>query len=348
MRATENEQEECMYGFRHKVTTCAAVISAALMVAAPVAAQERGPLALASASYFFVGGKIDPSVEGSPTVGQMYVEFMIPARRRHPYPIVMVHGGSQTGTNFTGTPDGREGWAQYFVRRGYAVYVVDQVARGRSAHWSQVHGAVQPSRLSFVEQRFVAPERFKQWPQAHLHTQWPGTGKPGDPAFDQFYASQFPSIVSFPKQQELNRDALVALLDKIGPAILLTHSQSGAFNWPVADARPNLLKALVRSSRPGRRCTTSRTPARPTGSRTPSARRCRAWPTFRSPMIRRSAPAARSNSSARTRRTSPSSCVAGCRRNRPASCRVSRISRSRSSSGRRRITPPTITAPRPI
>ena len=71
-------------------------------------------------------------------VGHMYVEYMIPARRAHPYPIVMVHGGSQTGTNFTGTPDGREGWAQYFVRRGYAVYVVDQVARGRAAHWSQV------------------------------------------------------------------------------------------------------------------------------------------------------------------------------------------------------------------
>jgi len=51
--------------------------------------------------------------------------------------------------------------------------------------------------------------------------------------------------VSFPKQQELNRDALVVLLDKIGPAILLTHSQSGAFQWPVADARPNLVKALV-------------------------------------------------------------------------------------------------------
>jgi pimeloyl-ACP methyl ester carboxylesterase len=239
--------EECMGGFRSKTIICATVISAAVLLAAPPArAQERGPLALASASYFFVGGKIDTSVEGSPMVGQMYVEYMIPARRRHPYPIVMVHGGSQTGTNFTGTPDGREGWAQYFVRRGYAVYVVDQVARGRAAYWSpQVYGPVQPSRINFVEQRFVAPERFKQWPQAHLHTQWPGAGKPGDPAFDQFYASQFPSIVSFPKQQEINRDALVALLDKIGPAILLTHSQSGSFNWPVADARPNLIKAMV-------------------------------------------------------------------------------------------------------
>ena len=236
-----------MGGFRSKTIICATVISTAMLLAAPSArAQERGPLALASASYFFVGGKIDTSVEGSPMVGHMYVEYMIPARRRHPYPIVMVHGGSQTGTNFTGTPDGREGWAQYFVRRGYAVYVVDQVARGRAAYWSpQVYGPVQPSRITFTEQRFVAPERYRQWPQAHLHTQWPGAGKPGDPAFDQFYASQFPSIVSFPKQQEINRDALVALLDKIGPAILLTHSQSGSFNWPVADVRPNLIKAMV-------------------------------------------------------------------------------------------------------
>jgi pimeloyl-ACP methyl ester carboxylesterase len=234
-----------MRGVCNRTIAATVAIAAALFAAVPVAAQERGPLALASASYFFVGGRIDPSVEGAPTVGQMYVEFMVPARRSHPYPIVMVHGGSQTGTNFTGTPDGREGWAQYFVRRGYAVYVVDQVARGRSAYWSQVYGPVLPSRFNFVEQRFVAPERFKQWPQAHLHTQWPGTGKPGDSAFDQFYASQFPSLASFPKQQEINRDALVALLDKIGPAILLTHSQSGAFNWPVAEARPNLIKALV-------------------------------------------------------------------------------------------------------
>jgi len=230
----------------------ARVVSIALMsaltslVGAPFArAQERGPLNLARTSYFFVGGKFDTTVEGSPMIGQMYVEYMIPARRTHPYPIVMVHGGSQTGTNFTGTPDGREGWAQHFVRRGYAVYVVDQVARGRSPYWSQVYGPVQGPRFNFTEQRFVAPERSNQWPQAHLHTQWPGAGKAGDPAFDQFYASQFPSLASFPKQQELNRDGLVALLDKIGPAILLTHSQSGAFGWPVADARPHLVKAIV-------------------------------------------------------------------------------------------------------
>ena len=224
----------------------ALVLICALLLAAPLArAQEGGPLVLAKSSYFFVGGKVDPAVEGSPMVGQMYVEYMIPQSLTHPYPVVMVHGGNQTGANFTGTPDGREGWAQYFVRRGYAVYVVDQVARGRSAYWSQVYGPLPPSRLSFVEQRFAAPEQTPMWPQAHLHNQFPGAGRPGDPNFDQFYASQFPSISSFPQQQQLNRDALVALLDKIGPAILLTHSQSGAFGWPVADARPSLVKAIL-------------------------------------------------------------------------------------------------------
>src|SRR6185295_7413740 len=165
--------------------------------------------------------------------------------QRHRYPIVMVHGGSQTGTNFTGTPDGREGWAQYFLRRGYAVYVVDQVARGRAGYWSQSMGPVSKSNLERVLQRFVAPERYNQWPQAKLHTQWPGAGKPGDPDFEQFFASQMPSLVDFAKQQQINRDAIAALLDRIGPAILLTHSQSGAFTWPVGELRPQLVKAMV-------------------------------------------------------------------------------------------------------
>jgi pimeloyl-ACP methyl ester carboxylesterase len=83
------------------------------------------------------------------------------------------------------------------------------------------------------------------WPQAQLHTQWPGEGKPGDAAFDQFYFSQFPSIVNFAKQQEINPPAIIALLEKIGPSILITHSQSGAFAWPVVDKRPDLVKANV-------------------------------------------------------------------------------------------------------
>jgi pimeloyl-ACP methyl ester carboxylesterase len=52
----------------------------------------------------------------------------------------MVHGGTRTGTTYTGTPDGRESWAQYFARRGYGVYVVDQPGRGRSGYVTEAYG----------------------------------------------------------------------------------------------------------------------------------------------------------------------------------------------------------------
>jgi pimeloyl-ACP methyl ester carboxylesterase len=157
----------------------------------------------------------------------------------------MVHGGSQSGSNFTGTPDGREGWAQYFLRRGYAVYVVDQVGRGRAAHRPELYAKTASTPTTTVMQRFVAPEKYNLWPQARMHTQWPGKPEPSDPITLEFLASQLPSISDFPQQQKLNRLALVALLDRIGPSIVLTHSQSGSFGWPVADDRPNLVKALA-------------------------------------------------------------------------------------------------------
>ena len=228
---------------RQALVRIAAAVALAVLGAADARAAE--PLAIAKQGWFFAGGTLDASRPGTPMTGHMYVEYQIPERRAHPFPVVMIHGGGQTGTNFTGTPDGREGWAQYFLRRGYAVYVVDQVARGRAAQWSQADGPVTGADMDRLQQRFVAPERFNLWPQARLHTQWPGTGRPGDPAFDQFYASQFPSLVDFPRQQALNRDAAVALLDRIGPAALLVHSQSGAFAWPIADRRPGLVKAIV-------------------------------------------------------------------------------------------------------
>lgn len=204
-----------------------------------------GPLSIARQGYLFAGGKYSTVNDRRVMTGQLYAEFQIPSRQMHPWPIVMIHGGGQSGTNFTGTPDGREGWAQFFLRLGYAIYVVDQPGRGRAAYEADRYGPATRVNLENTERRFVAPERYKLWPQAHLHTQWAGPGIPGDPVFDQFYASQMPSIQDFTLQQLLNRDAILALLEKIGPAILLTHSQSGTFGWPVADARPDLVKAIL-------------------------------------------------------------------------------------------------------
>ncbi len=194
--------------------------------------------------YFFVGGRYVETDKGPLMARQMYVEYYFPTTQTHPYPIVMIHGAAQTGTNFTGTPDGRKGWAQFFVERGYAVYVIDQPARGRSAYLDTLGPNIRFSSAQ-LEQRFTAHEKFNLWPQAKLHTQWPGSGQRGDPTFDQFYASQVQYIGTNAVTQELNRDAGAALLDKIGPAIIMTHSQSGAIGWPIADARPKLVKGII-------------------------------------------------------------------------------------------------------
>jgi pimeloyl-ACP methyl ester carboxylesterase len=232
------------------LSLCAAtlVAGAALAFASArpaLAADDDPPLNLARDGFFYVGGK-NTTINGKTyVVGQMYVEMRIPQRQTHPYPIVMVHGGTRSGTTFTGTPDGRESWAQYFARRGYAVYVVDQVGRARSGYVAEAYG---PPRLADGEsgqRRYLQQEKYKLWPQAHLHTQWPGNGEPDDPVTLQMVGSYVPEIGDFARQQALNRDALVALFDRIGPAILLVHSQAGAFAWPVADARPNLVKAIV-------------------------------------------------------------------------------------------------------
>jgi pimeloyl-ACP methyl ester carboxylesterase len=205
----------------------------------------KPPLEIAEQGYFFVGGKYFDAPGGKFLAGHMYVEFQIPKNLTRPYPLVLFAGGGQSGLNYTGTPDGREGWAQYFLREGYAVYVLDQPARARSPYQADAYGPTNRFGVERVQWQFVAPERFNMWPQAKHHTQWPGNPDPGDPVFDQFMAQQYPSLESFPRQQELNRDAGAALLDKIGPAVLFTHSQSGTFGWLVADIRPGLVKGIV-------------------------------------------------------------------------------------------------------
>ena len=235
-------------------TPIAAACGAILLLAcAAASADETPPLVLARDASFYVGGHYVKSAEGQVMDGAMYVHALIPANVTHRYPVVMIHGINSTGTTFEGTPDGREGWAQLFVRAGYAVYVVDQPARGRSPYYPDIDGP-EPASSAFgardLAESYTAPEAFNKYPQAHLHTQWPSDdphkGQPGDPVFDAQISGHLKSIPTATGTSErLTKAAGAALLDRIGPAILLTHSQGGAFGWQIADARHDLVKAII-------------------------------------------------------------------------------------------------------
>jgi hypothetical protein len=72
--------------------------------------------------------------------------------------------------NWLNTPDGREGWASYFLSQGYTLYLTDQPQRGRSP-WLPGDGTLTNYNLTFIQNYFTTVQEAKLWPQASLHTQ---------------------------------------------------------------------------------------------------------------------------------------------------------------------------------
>jgi pimeloyl-ACP methyl ester carboxylesterase len=238
-------------------------------------------LDVAEWSYMWVNVKRADTARGSYIGGQqMYVEYMIPTRVRHPYPIVLVHGGGGQGLDWMGTPDGRPGWYQYLVSEGYKVYVVDRPGHGRSPQHPDLDGAIpqRPGTMEGLQGIFIFPAADNPSKYRKGHKNWPGKGVPGAEDVAQFLASQGGSYVVVPQPQGAGgggraggpaggppppanqgpavpntaavahaawREAGADLLDKIGPAIIMTHSAGGPFGLLVAEARPNLVKATV-------------------------------------------------------------------------------------------------------
>ena len=102
----------------------------------------NGPISLAKQGSFFVGGKdIESNTlstlpayaqSGTITVDQMYVRYQVPLKQKK-NSLVLIHGCCLTGKTWETTPDGRMGWDEYFVKRGFPTYVIYQSGRGRSA-----------------------------------------------------------------------------------------------------------------------------------------------------------------------------------------------------------------------
>jgi pimeloyl-ACP methyl ester carboxylesterase len=246
------------------LVTTLAMPSLALGGCSPAAvardSDAKGALVIARQGSFSVGGRtvqgagrFDPTRSPDLTdagqtfwVDQMYVQYQIPVGARQ-YPLVLVHGGGGTGRVWESTPDGRDGYQTIFLRRGHAVYIVDFPRRGRAGqptfngHFGTLNGtSVVPNETGKIGVQFG----WTRWRLGPSHPDvFSSQQFPMDQAsVDQFFQSLVP-IVS--DDATVITNALVALLDRIGPAILVTHSQSGLFGWLTAIRRPNLVKAVV-------------------------------------------------------------------------------------------------------
>jgi pimeloyl-ACP methyl ester carboxylesterase len=136
--------------------------------------------------------------------------------------------------------DGNASWVHYYVQAGYQVYLVDRPGHGRSPVSLETLGPIGPLPLHAgiaADTMRAATGTPKRWPGA--------TGAVGDVLLDQFVAGQNAAPVNAELMQMLWRTRGAELLDRIGPAIVQTHSAGGPFGFVVTDERPALVKALV-------------------------------------------------------------------------------------------------------
>ena len=212
-------------------------------------------LMIARQGMFSSGGTVTEPVEGDydPTTNWMDITragntahvdhanvfYQIPANDNG-NPIVYLHGYGQSRMGWMTTPDGREGWSELFLKKGYAAFLVDQPRRGEAGAtasmtmdgfldtWAEDSKDYKPGDQAwYTHFRIgrVAPERYEgsQFPE-------------GDEAQNQFFRQMTPNTGNF--DQTLDAAALGAVMEDVhemtgNKAIFVTHSQGGAVGWDV-------------------------------------------------------------------------------------------------------------------
>lgn len=212
-------------------------------------------LMIARQGMFSSGGTITEPVEGEydPTTNWMdttragntahvdhaNVFYQIPANDNG-NPMVYLHGYGQSRMGWMTTPDGREGWSDLFLKKGYASFLVDQPRRGEAGAtaamttdgfldtWAEDSKDYKPGDQAwYTHFRIgrIAPERYdgSQFPE-------------GDEAQDQFFRQMTPNTGDF--DQALDASALGSVLEDVyemtgSKSIFVTHSQGGAIGWDV-------------------------------------------------------------------------------------------------------------------
>jgi pimeloyl-ACP methyl ester carboxylesterase len=172
--------------------------------------------------------EFDPN--GNFWIEAAYVQYFLQAAPRYAVPLVLMHGGGLTGSMWEDTPDARPGWLQRLLEEGMSVYVVDNVERGRAG--------------------FCALDDF--WPDRPLSRSDEEAAK----IYRFGYAGhRFPleamqslsarTVPRWPSTMAIQRQALIDVVRKIGPCVLLGFSQGGGLVFDAAGAARDLVRACI-------------------------------------------------------------------------------------------------------
>jgi pimeloyl-ACP methyl ester carboxylesterase len=222
---------------------------------------SSAPLTLKAQGSFFVGGEHKsitqpgfgpgaPPQTGDITVNQMYVQYQTPLQGDRHVPVVMVHGCCLSSKTWETTPDGRMGWAEYFVRRDRSVYLADQVSRARSGFdptgFTDVRtGKTPPAQLPGIidATHQIAWTIFRFGPK--FGDVFPDEQFPIQ-ALDEFYKQMIPDLNgTLPQNPNPTWTQMAALAKQLNGAVLIGHSESGFFPEQAALIDPSGVKGVV-------------------------------------------------------------------------------------------------------
>jgi len=181
--------------------------------------------------------QVDPN--GTQVINQAYVQSFVSDSFER-LPVILQHGGGMTGVMWESTPDGRSGWLNYFIDKQFPTFVIDNVARGRSG-WPVSELSALGKPLSRTEEeawklfRFGAPENFVS-KEAYPRQRFPVR------ELDKFSAQFVPRWIN---HQEQSKQAMLELLDRTGPAIVVAHSHGAECVVSATQEMPENVKALV-------------------------------------------------------------------------------------------------------
>ncbi|MBI3371412.1 MAG: esterase [Betaproteobacteria bacterium] len=246
-----------MYSLKSVITFGAALLAGSASAQAPITLKAMGSFHIGGREItisgkpvkevtFTPGGvpaKVDPN--GVYQVEQMYVQYFIPQDQRGPLPLLMWHGGGLSGVTYETTPDGREGWLNFFLRKGWPVYISDAVERGRSG-WAMFPDVFKSEPVFLTKENPFERFRIGAGPGSYNKDPAKMKMKPGG----QFPAEGYDNFTKQGVPRWTTTDdaiirAYTELVDKVCPCVVLVHSQSGTFGQVVAQARPDKVKALV-------------------------------------------------------------------------------------------------------
>jgi pimeloyl-ACP methyl ester carboxylesterase len=219
---------------RNSFVLAGLAVAAATVAGAAFAGGEAGKLELRDLGAKYLGYTTRSADNGSLDVlNPMFVQYVLPAERRHDYPIVFIHGGGGQGTDWLETPDGRDGWVDYFVADGWDVYVVDRPGHGRSQSNSSCgNGQVRVGNSAPIAR--LSTSASNVWPG--------GEPTPTNAAVVGWTAS---STTAPYCGDALAAQTISALLDEIGPAVLLAHSAGGGSTFRVPDLNPEKVVGII-------------------------------------------------------------------------------------------------------